>query len=299
MNKIILIIVISVSAILNCFSQPNGGFENWHNEFSYTIPDDWQTMNYLSVLGNPLSAFKATGIDKHSGNYALKISTIFVNSNPIPLLIPDTAGSVFTGKIIPSPTSIKIGNPYTGRPEKFEFWAKCFPVGYDKGGVFVTLQKWNGTSHDTIAYGEIDINTTASYTFFQIGLNYRSTGLPDTLIIFFASSYNRINSRVGSTIFIDDFSLTGWVGIEENNLYADKVKLFPNPAKDNVNITAKIDEACRVKVTDALGKTAGFYKIQNFHAEINTSLFAEGIYFYDICDKNDKCLTRGKFNIVK
>ncbi|MES2395213.1 MAG: PCMD domain-containing protein [Bacteroidota bacterium] len=301
MKKAVITLVFLISLFLNAVSQPNGGFENWSTEFNYQAPDGWQTLNFISVFlaPNSLSAFKATGVDKHSGNYALKLKTIFINNNPLPDLVNDTIGYVFTGKVNVSPPSLKFGIPYEGRPEKLELWAKYFPVGIDLAGVSVALQKWNGTSTDTIAYGDIIIDSTLIYTLFQIDIVYRSTELPDTMIIGFASSYKKSKARVGSTLYLDDVALTGWVGIEEKNIYRDKVQLFPNPATDAISINAEIDEADNIQLMDVSGKLIGNYKIQNYNVNISTALFAEGIYFYEIRDNKNKPLTKGKFNVVK
>lgn len=301
MKKAVITLVFLTSLILNADSQPNGGFENWVTEFNYQTPENWQTLNFLSIFTppNPLSAFKATGIDKHSGNSALKLKTIFVNNNPVPGSINDTIGYVFTGKINISPPSLKLGTPYTERPEKLEFWAKYLPVGMDLAAVTVILQKWNGTTTDTIARVDIIIDATVTYTLFQADLIYQSTTIPDTAIIGFSPSYKESKARVGSTLYIDDVALTGWVSVEEQNIYSDKVQLFPNPATDAININAKIDEADNIQLIDVSGKLMGNYKIENYNANINTALFAEGIYFYEIRDRKNKPLTKGKFNVIK
>ncbi len=282
-------------------AQPNGGFEDWSTVFNYQAPDNWATLNFLSMFSppNPISAFKATGVDRRSGNYALKLKTIFVNNNPVPDVINDTTGVVFAGKINISPPSFILGFPYTGRPEKLEFWSKYTPVGNDTGGARIILRKWNGTGSDTIAFGEMQISTTIPYSLWQVNLTYYSTELPDSAIIIFASSESVRNARVGSTIYIDDVVFTGWVSIDEKDFFSDKVKIFPNPATDEVNILAQIDEANKVKVLDAAGKQVGVYTIRNYNATINTSLFAGGIYFYEISDKKDKILTKGKFGVVR
>ena len=299
---ILFLLIINCSlSIVNCFAQPNPGFENWTTTFGIEDPDSWQTMNFLSLTTppNPLSAFKAIGVDAHTGNYALKLTTIFINNNPAPTQIPDTTGLVFTGKINVSPFTLTYGFPYTGRPEKLEFWAKYAPVGGDTGRVGVALTKWNGVSRDTIANGGIDIHSTAIYTVFQYSLNYRSTSLPDSAVIAIASSKSKATARVNSSLYIDDVAFTGWVGINQYDINNSKVQVFPNPAKDNVTIHAQINEADNVQIIDASGKLVGIYKIQNYTSDINTSAFAEGFYFYEIRDKKNCVLTKGKFNVVK
>lgn len=289
------------SAILKTLAQPNGGFENWSTIFNYQTPVSWQTLNFLSSFSppNPISAFKATGIDIHSGNYALQLKTIYINNNPAPNAIEDTVGIIFTGKVALNPPSFKYGFPYTGRPEKLEFWCKYIPVGSDKAGAIVFLQKWNGLSHDTIAKGEITISATVAYTLFQVDLTYHSAELPDTAAITFGSSKEKEEARVGSTLYLDDVAFTGWVGIDEQETDNDKIKIFPNPASNAVNIIAHIDDANYIQVMDVSGKLLGKYELKNYKASINTVSFAEGIYFFQLFDKKDKILGKGKFNIIR
>jgi hypothetical protein len=207
-------------------------------------------------------------------------------------------GIAFTGKIHINPVSSTTGYPYTGRPSKLEFWAKYQPVGIDSAEVGVLLKKWNGVSSDTVAYGQLILGPVAQYTLFQCNLTYRLPELSDSAGIALSSSL-AATARVGSTLYIDDLAFTGWVGINEPADFSDKVKIFPNPAKDNLSIFAKIEEADNVQVVDVTGKLAGVYKIQNYSANINTSVFAGGIYFYEIRDKINKILTNGKFSVVE
>ncbi len=302
MKKQILLSALLSWGTTAVIAQPNGGFENWVTAFSQENPVGWQTLNFLAVMSplNHTSAFKATGLDKHSGNYALKLKTTNVVVNPYPSIISDTTSGIFTGKLVFSPPSYKYGFPYTGRPEKLEFWSKYAPIGNDTGFAGVLMLKWNGFTRDTIAYGLVYINPTPSYTLFQVDLTYYSLGYPDSASIAFRSSKDTISARVGSTLYIDDVALTGWVGIDElNSLKTDKVKIFPNPAKGELNIQTKIEGADNVNVFDSSGKLRGVYKIQNNNVSVNTGIFAAGNYFFDIIDKKDKVLNKGKFSVVK
>ncbi len=305
MKKFIIILVIATLnfklSTLNCLSQPNPGFEKWSTVFGIQEPDDWQTWNFTS-LGTPpnqLSVFKASGVDKHSGNYAMKIKTIYLNYNPNPQFFPDSTGFAFTGKINLNPITVKYGYPYSGRPEKLEFWAKYYPVGNDTAAAIVALLKWNGTSSDTIALGVLTFGATAQYSLFQLTLHYFLPDIPDTASIGFASTIGS-SGRIGSTLYVDDLSFTGWVGIDEPSTYPDnKVKLFPNPVTDNLTLSTDIAEANEALVTDISGKTIGVYKIVDHRVNISTAEFEAGTYFCELRDKKNKILTKSKFTVVK
>lgn len=301
MKKFVIISIILVFApIFSGKAQPNGGFENWSTVYSILEPDNWQTLNFVSLNPpNPLSAFRVTGIDKHSGNYALKLKTVYFDNNPFPSEIGDSTGAVFTGKITLSPFAYKYGFPYTGRPEKLEFWSKYTPVGGDTAGALVILKKWNGIESDTIAIGGANINETTGYSPFQADLVYYSDELPDSAVIGFAASKTPLLARLNSTLYVDDVIFTGWVGINQYDKHTDLVKIFPNPARDNINIHASIEAADKIQVTNASGKIAGIYKIQNCEVNINTGAYADGIYIFEIRDKKDRTLSKGKFNVVR
>jgi len=302
-------LIIIISLILNSesiSSQDNPGFENWlapvtSGTNTYQEPVSWQTFNFLVPFGNPVSVFRVGGTDKYSGNYALKVKTVFFTNKLGVITFPDSIGLVFNGKIIFSPPSYKIGSPYTTRSEKFSFYAKYSPVGNDTGMVVVTLHKKSSTGRDTIATGQINVNAIGSYSLFQITLNYRSNGTPDTAAIAFASSKTKASTRVGSEIFIDDVAFSGSVpiGIKENNAYSSKINLFPNPSNNLVTINSTFDDADKVEVINFLGVGMGTFKFLNNSANINTNLFNSGSYFYRIFDKKNKVLTTGKFSVVK
>ena len=301
MKKLIIKTAILFFSIFKISAQPNGGFENWSPYFNIENPDDWGTLNILTFVagGNPQSVFKASAKDKHSGNYALKIKTVYFNNKPDYNAIKDTMGIVFTGRIELSPVAIKYGFPYSQRPEKLEFWAKYNPIGLDNAGAQVYLRKWDGSKNDTIAFGEIVLTETLAYTNFQVNLTYYSSDSPDSAIIAFASSNYTAIARVGSTLFVDDVAFVGTVGIDKQKNTADSFKILLNPANDNVIIYTQREDAFCVKIFDVSGKNVGTYKFENYNASINTSSYASGNYFFEIYKKNNNVLNSGKFNIAK
>lgn len=299
--KRIIIIIIGALTFTCCWSQPNPGFENWSSQFGMLEPDGWQTLNFLTLLTppNPLSAFRVSGVDVHSGNYALKLKTVYLNNKPSAVELPDTTGGATTSKIILTPTTNIEGFPYTSRPEKLQFWAKYSPVGNDEGRAAVMLKKSNGNGFDTVAFGLIYIGATPVYTLFEVPIDYKSEELPDTAVIAFGTSKNSLYARVNSTLFVDDLLFTGYVGINESKPIENNVCIFPNPAANEVNIAASVANADNVIITDISGKVQGRYELQSNSLVIDLNFYSSGIYFCEIRDKNNILLHRDKLGIIR
>lgn len=305
MNKLKLILIPLIYFCITSIAaaQPNGGFENWSLEFSYESPDDWQTLNFLSLTTPPneLSAFKAIGSDKYAGNYSLEVKTIYISNNPLPGSVADTFGCVFKGKITISPASIREGFPYTARPEKLQFFAKYLPTGNDTGWVVTVLKKQNTITGltDTIAIGKISIPSNPDYTQFTMGLGYLSNEFPDSAVIGIFSSRDSLTSRVGSRLFIDEVLYSGWVGIDENLKKVNSTKVFPNPATEYITLQCDLDDADHIQIINNLGMNITKIQIDSKNIRIPTSAFNSGTYYYHIRNKLQKTINTGKFTISK
>ncbi len=295
-NKIIILFVLLIGFMK---SQNNGGFENWTVINGNDEPDNWQTLNFLSLFGNPVSAFKVGGTDKFSGNYALKIVAVHLPNKILPQL-PDTFGYAFNGKVIISPPSFISGTQFTSRPEKISLYAKYIPVGLDTGIIGVVLHRNTPTGRDTIAVNRNKILPGLSYSYYEFNLNYKSTAIPDSADIYFKpNNTDSVARRVGSALFIDDVAFINYVGISENQALAHKVKVFPNPASDVLKIIADIEGTEKVEVTDVMGRFIGIYKMENNEISINITSYKNGTYYYKLINKTNKPLTYGKFDVQK
>ena len=306
-KRLLLLFFILTLWIKPVIAQPNAGFEDWIPEFTYEVPESWQTFNFLSLSSppNPISAFKAIGLDKHSGNYALKLKSVHLNNNVLPdtfqlgdLDVGDTLGGTFIGKINLSPVSFIYGFPYTERPAKLEFWAKYNPVGNDTAGALVFMKR-SSNGLDSIGYAELKITATAVYTLFELPITYLSNEYPDSATIVFLSSRSGVTAREGSTLFVDDVKFTGSVGISQNGTIEPIVKVFPNPAKDNITFSINFDSADHVTIKDISGKNVLAGYLYDKKAHMNTSVLATGMYFYEIADKKNNVLKYGRFSITR
>ena len=103
----------------NAQAIPNPGFETWYNAFGVDDVEGWVTLNILStpLYGpNPVEVTQETGANAFTGSSSMRITTITLQNNPFPGIVPHIAGFVFTGAIIP-PSSLVNGFWYAGRPD--------------------------------------------------------------------------------------------------------------------------------------------------------------------------------------
>ena len=122
-------------------------------------------------------------------------------------------------------------------------------------------------------------------------LNYISGENPDSAcIVISASSNNPLNN---SFMYIDNLQFNGSViGIDERNLSANDVILYPNPSKDivTINITQPILSPIQINIYDNAGRLVFDKIIKENKTVIDVSALAKGTYFFEI--KQNKTLIK-------
>lgn len=299
------------------FSQtPTWDFESWTTmNGPVPVPEEptgWLTGNQLVTFftpGNDTSVFKASGTEAHSGQYAMKVTTVDVVNNPDPSVIPDPIGYAVTGDIVG--TIFVFGFSYSARPDSVAFWYMNTLSGADTASFFCWLTKWNGTGRDTIAtaYWET-YSSAASYVFVSDTLSYDvafPTTIPDTAGFFFSATGNECLTcgNVGSILWVDDITFSGWNGVNEHPS-SNGVILFPNPASNFVTISVDTDEASSVIVHDITGREVAsaslaepMNSIGKKAVTLNLSNLCSGLFSYSVIDDRGNILRAGKFNVVK
>ncbi len=190
----------------------NDGFGNLSLE---PAGDYLRTLNYLYTLPEaaggpgPQTTYKAD--DSYSGTYAALLITGEFSPMGSPILIPGVVGT--DSLDIPNAT-IRVGKPYTSKPERFMGYYKYEPVGGDSALVSVLLSKFNSVEgkRDTIGIArQVFKNTVTTYTLIDLPITYSSTETPDSLTLLICSSADiRLNDlmnckgQVGSKMWIDE-----------------------------------------------------------------------------------------------
>ncbi len=232
---------------------PNYSFENWTAQVSED-PDDWYSFNsQLSALGYN-AVRKIT--DAQAGNYALELETVYVSE------YNDTVDGWLTNGDIFHILNGGGGIAYGSEPTNFEGYYKYAPAGTDGGSINVMFY------NNSALVGSVNYNiTSAASSYTAINESITLAQQPDSLSIAIYSGENP-----GSILTIDELDLTGGnVGIENYDVEAASVTLFPNPANENLNISYQMNNSSNVA-------------IQIFNVEgkvirtVNNNIQPEGLY---------------------
>ncbi len=289
-------LLISLFIILSCGgisaqTVPNGGFENWTSvttgTYPFETPDFWKTTDSISLaasLGFVHSVVKEA-TEVHGGNYALKLTGWSALGSPVP-------AAASNGDIDIATLSIVKGTPDTVRHAKLNGHFKYIPIGSDTCDVMVSMLKWNSltNSRDTIGYGKFSTNSATSgtnYSPFEITLDYSSTDKPDTMVILILTSPLLIGSgHVGTTLYIDDLSFTGVVGIDEVESIINTVELYPSPASSMITIRVDLKKPTPLvySIYDLQGKYVVSEVLEPFETRVDVSQLPAGNYTLNLMD---------------
>ncbi len=102
-----------------------------------------------------------------------------------------------------------------------------------------------------------------------------------------------------ATICLPIIVLDSTINIETTNIYNNICKVFPNPATDKINfLINKVINPGEILIYDNMGKLIKTISYQDTFIKVNTSLFSNGIYYYNFTG-NSAIISAGKFIIQK
>jgi len=265
MKKLILFLTI---LNLSLFAQdiPNAGFENWTNG----NPDGWFTFDFLgdAVIQSTVS---------HSGSSAARLE-IVAGLTPGSIVLPWmwAGDGSFQG--------FPINQTYGSLTGFYQF----SPVGND--GLFAIV--WIYRDNTIIGAGALEIfNSASSYTQFSAPIEYNSSEVPDSAVIWFLVGGDSTGEggNLGSFALIDDLSWGGVVAVEKVNSNIPSVfamqQNYPNPFNPSTTIEYAIpkESFVELKVYDIIGNelttlVSEYQPAGRFRAEFNAANLSSGIY---------------------
>jgi len=270
---------------------PNADFESWVAS-TYEEPDDWFTYSFMNMfLPNP--AVEKSN-DAYSGSYAIKVKTQIIDGDTLGFFSNDDIRDSWFG-----------GQPVTGNPFKLTGYYKYTPVGNDTAVVGLQSHRWDAAQNVEVLVEEklTKLPATATYAPFEVMLNYNQWPQVDTLQIAFASSNlvnGQANVQAGSTLIIDSLNLLYFpLGIEASQNTNNHIKVYPNPAGNQINFQFEGDMANAKKtilIFDAQSrKVMELSTSQSQLNAVDVSSLSSGIYFYIM--ESDSKIYKGKFSI--
>ncbi len=311
MKKQVLSLFAVAAMALSASAQiTNPGFETWSTSTGEEQqPTGWVSYNVFTSPfvdpgnTNPTSVTQAATPNNYQGTFSAKITTIDLVTNPASPDLPNRAGILMAGTVNFVAPYIFAGYTFASRPQTFSYATKYTPVSTDTAFALVFLTKWNTTtqSRDTIAAG-IDFLPVAiaAYQVRNINLVYNaafSTLIPDTAQILFSSS-STYAPQVGSAMWVDALSFTGYVGVNES-MVNQGVDVYPNPSTTVTNFDVVAEEAYQVVIFDMTGREINRLMINNKKANLNSYLMAAGVYTYSVVNQENEVMSRGKFSIAQ
>lgn len=272
MKKPVIILLIMSCIISVAKAQnpvPNASFENWTGG----EPDLWATNNLLT--GSPFISQVSPG---HTGLYAAQLN-IVNQTTPHLYIIP----------------AIPITQTYS----TFSFYYKTFTNGSDVLLVFLHMFDSMG-NYVGIAQGSVQTSVN-SFTQMIIPVNYSSNNVAGFTISF--EVFNNTTPNSANYFIVDDVSLSGPAGLNENNDAMQALLLNPNPATSEINVSyAQLTKGkTEISITDATGREVINKKPFNeypgiYSYTLNISELNDGIYFCRL--NNDDGSVTKRFQVI-
>lgn len=291
MKKIVLAFAAALVGIGFGYSQsiPNAGFETWNNVGTYEDPDNWVTINLFSAFGLPVTVSKS--VDAHSGTYAVLMETVEgTGGDTLPGFIMSG-----TGNFLSSVQAVA----FSARPARMQFYYKGGPATNDTAYVGLSLTKWDSGTNQQIQVGVAGYEVTSvanNYTLVDLTIDYATTDVPDTIMVFATSSNSAVNIP-GSNLYLDDVSFVmSGVGLTET--HPNQSLVFPNPANETLSIRLNGIEANSIEIFDMYGRSVQEIEFNALTSDISIKHLKAGNYSYRL-KNNTVPVSVGKFAILR
>lgn len=319
MKKIALLFTASVLFASAQAQVANSSVETWRNysagSATLEAPDNWFGADSLVYTFAPLAgATPQKGLfkdnDAHTGSFAAKLVTRDLTGFVAPGMLVNANPELDFNNLDPNnplaSLSYEGGTSVSQRYNSLVAWVKYVPSGSDAGAISIIAIKNGigaGGKDSVVGGGTLYINASANYTEIMVPITYKdATIVPDKMIISFLSSdlsgENGTTPQDGSTMYVDDISLSMATGVKELFTQSALSNVYPNPASSVLNLSATNANELSVRIFNATGAFMENATFKN-NTQVSLQNFASGIYFYEIKDVKDKKVQKGSFSVVK
>lgn len=281
--KRLIFSIFFLQAVFSFGQIKNPGFETWDTTYTHSNSNDLTTLysvpNPLGGIARGWKSLSAYGIcrttDSYSGNYSFILHNWYS----------------YVQEVIEYKDSI------SSRPRFLTGYYKYSTGGANglaQGQAEITLTRYNGSSHDTIGFGQCLFDSSNAFRRFVVPVSYRSFQLPDSIKIKFINADKDCgHDIVCNLLYLDDLALADTlVSFVENREQKMGIFVCPNPAGREISIETADNDTYSLMIYDIYGNAckSGFLTKK---AVISLDDLCPGIYFINLhSDKGNRSVSR-------
>jgi hypothetical protein len=273
--------------------------ENWKTySGSLERPDGWHSSDslikvYYTLSGTPglftARTSKSTTVKNTGSASAMLVTTdidtlpsILANSN-----ITFDMAAALAGSFKYSFTS---GTNVTKRIYYVHAFVQHASVGSSDAGVMSVMAIKNGIApggeDSVIGKGTAAIAASSTFKKITTAITYTDASMiPDRLIVSFIPT-NKAKPVTGTTLYVDDVTISDPSGIEVPLINSETVKVYPNPASDKLHVSLSNGQVSLFTLYNTSGQLVLSHELAD-ETDIVVSQLAAGSYIYVISSVAD------------
>ncbi len=179
-------------------------------------------------------------------------------------------------------------NPF--EPINFNFYYKFHPVNGDSASLQIVL--WDSSGNQMAEGLAIITDSISNYTMMTAPINYSLTGgaafYSFTIRNFYTSEPGSHQPSLGTQLKVDNIGFNFVSSSANNTNTVDRqIAVYPNPARDNINIDSHVFTDSHYKIHSIIGQTILEGNLQSNSNTIDLNSFEAGVYILEI-NSDDK-----------
>lgn len=311
MKKLFTLALIAFSGVAANAQQQNAGFENWITYTSDTAtlerPEYWTGTDSLTyaiagtIMASPAKQVFEETTHVNSGSSAAKIVSHDISSFLIDVVPGVIANGEISVNILDGSFAFTGGAPVTERIGYVNAYVDYQPENDDMGMMMVQAVlagQGIGGADSIVGGGTFSTDGTNGYEQVSVMIQYIDPNvIPDHIQIAFFSSEEIGSGVEGSTMYIDDITLSP-VSVKKFAANNNAVICFPNPTTGMFNVRSMVSETLNLEVYSITGQVMHTQSFKG-QAQADLSAFSNGMYFYKVSNAAGQVVKQDKLVLNK
>jgi hypothetical protein len=306
MKKLFTLTLLALSGVAVKAQNIYGTMENWLTYTSDTAtlerPEGWNGSDSVAYgvafpgIEAKKQVFKE---DTHvnGGSFAVRLESADLGLTVAPAAI--TNGTIEVD-VVNQTFDIVGGTAVSERIIFLNAWIDYQPQGADEASVFiraVLTGQGVGGADSVVGTGFWTSDGTAGYEHIGIPVTYVDENVvPDRVLIAFLTSEDFQGSTEGTTMYVDDVTIS--TTSTKNTPNAHAIKCYPNPTTGMLNVRSAVNEVLTLEVYSITGQLMHSQSFKG-QAQADLSSFSNGMYFYKVSNTTGQVVKQDKLILNK